>query len=627
MGLLLRQDAYYAPTPDGVYFLTHQGSFTLLGDSWHALITRLAPHLDGRHDLDQLTAHLPAERQTVVRNLITHLISRGVVSEVSPSDGVDASRESTVPAYGHQRALVLGGGRLMGPIASVAQRSGLDDVRVVSVAPEEPEAHIRAALAGTDVVFHVADQYSVGRTYLVDRLCAEMGIRVAQAVQLGDQVWLGPMGSIPADGCTWTAGHRRWAARRPRPAPCVSAEITHAGAVAVAAQLVQGVLRTITEAAREQRDQLISVDLATLRSESHRFIPHPFTLPHRPPSRSGVLGGPRLGREDFSQRAVALTGDQAGVVGAPTEQNFDQLPLRVCSMEVSDPVGLLDANPQVITVTGSGLDFATARHRAALRALATYASLMVDPRNLVTVDGRALPPDALRALRTGQSRGFVRGYGCTDLDPVLVDARDAFPALSATTGPYVSPPGVSAAYSWEDALVQGLIAHCRGLTLNEAVESALPFPRITPSHIPLDADGERSLQMLEAIGRPLAVYDITASLGVPTVMSYLGTAPAACAAGLTLASALARTLEETVLCYQASLKDRPVFGPPPLPSLPRTSRGEMGRSPNTDLQLDQADLVQILQRRGLDPVAVPLDHDPAVHAIMPYIVHVVLHEA
>ena len=45
-GLLLRPDAYYAETPDGVYVLTHEGESAFSGRGVYHLIDRLAPDLN-----------------------------------------------------------------------------------------------------------------------------------------------------------------------------------------------------------------------------------------------------------------------------------------------------------------------------------------------------------------------------------------------------------------------------------------------------------------------------------------------------------------------------------------------------------------------------------------------------
>lgn len=637
MGLLLRPDAYYGPTPEGIYFLTYQGTFHLPGRTMYELITRLAPYLDGRHDLDQLTADLSAERRGTVRDLLTHLMGLGVIRDVRQPDTFDAHRPeveflgyhrqdplAAFRAYEDHRTLVLGTGRLPNAVAAAATRSGIRDVHIAA-GSEDPD-RMRPLLQGIDLVFHTAEPSTLERAHLVDRLCAETGIRVAQAVQLDNQVWLGPMGQVPSNGHTWTAGFSRWVARHPRTAQYAAADLTPSGAAAVAAQVVQGTFLTITEVAEHPQNQMVSFDPETLESRRHRFLPHPFTLAVTPDRPTIATDGPRIAEDIFSLRAVACTGDQVGVIGEPTERSFDQVPLRVCEIEVSDPVGLLGFRPNALSVTGVGLDFATARYRAAMRALAVYGSLMVDPRRLLTSGGKARDPkETLRELRTGQTTAFVWGYGCIDGKPVLIDARAAFSALRPDgTIDYRPPAGVSAGYSLREAVTAGLIAHCHQLTLGEAVTTTTPFPRVDPAEVSMDAEGDRYLRMLTAVGELLTFYDITGSLGVPAVMSYLGTAPAGCASGLSLSSALTQTLEQTVLAYQAKVNGQPRLAPPAVSQLPESARGTMRSTEHEGVTLDVASLDKKLRGQGHVPLVVPLDHDSEVHAIMPHIVHVVL---
>jgi hypothetical protein len=146
------------------------------------------------------------------------------------------------------------------------------------------------------------------------------------------------------------------------------------------------------------------------------------------------------------------------VFGEITERDFAQLPIHVTQTSVSDPVGLLGTQAPRSVVTGTGVDFDTARHQAAEHALATYASLMVDPRRLLTADGQGplplghgLPDDlsaALSRLRSGELDGWVRALSLTDRRPHLLAATTVFPALRSPSLPYRPPLGVTAAYSW-----------------------------------------------------------------------------------------------------------------------------------------------------------------------------------
>ena len=49
--LKLRDDAFYAPTGDGICIFTNTGKVVLTGPSVFQWIDRLAPYLDGRYTL------------------------------------------------------------------------------------------------------------------------------------------------------------------------------------------------------------------------------------------------------------------------------------------------------------------------------------------------------------------------------------------------------------------------------------------------------------------------------------------------------------------------------------------------------------------------------------------------
>ena len=78
MGLLLGPGAYYAETTEGAHILSHEGEFALTGRSVYRLLDRLAPALDGRYTLAELTTQLSPDHRSMVRDLVTALIERRV---------------------------------------------------------------------------------------------------------------------------------------------------------------------------------------------------------------------------------------------------------------------------------------------------------------------------------------------------------------------------------------------------------------------------------------------------------------------------------------------------------------------------------------------------------------------
>lgn len=696
MGLLLRPDAYCAQTPDGAYVLTHEGESAFTGRSVYQLIDRLTPFLDGRHSLAELTADLPAERRQMVRELITTLIERGAVRDVdrggAPGAGPAGHQhevafagyflDSPGPAFREYQdtvTLVIGAGRLGRAVAVAAARSGLRQVRVVTTAEcpadlerpgaagdgwrgdrqrlagdlthEEARNAIGSLLEGVDLVLHASDRPMVERARLLDQLGQEAGVPIAQTLVLDDHAWIASAGLGGRAGVSWTSGWRRLQARRRpdatrRPArddalpPVAPDELS---ATAVASQLVHGVFQAITLPAGATKDAMTRVELATLDSAACAYLPHPFAVPAFATSGTDfadriarLSAGARLDEQTFSRRAVACAGDQVGVFGDPAEREFAQIPLHVCEIEVSDPVGLLDPARPAPKVTGAGLDFATARYQAALKAFASYASLMIDPRRLNTIgdrraDSRTDPDTMLSALKSGQVTGLVQGYGVADGGTHLVDVSRVFPALRAPASPpaspYVPPPGVAAAYDWREAVIRGMVGQCLRLTLGDLAMSARPYPRVDLAGAALDARGDRYRALLAAIGEPVTVYDVTGPLGVPTMVGYLGSVAAGCASSPSAVGALTDALEQVLVHYQARENDQPDYAPAPIRDIPDRLRGTTTGPLSGEPARDGTVLAAALAQRGHRPIAIPLDHDPEVGAIMPYIVHVVITNA
>jgi hypothetical protein len=456
----------------------------------------------------------------------------------------------------------------------------------------------------------------------------------------GQEVWVGSAGLVGVDGPGASDGWRRLAALGEAASSTVATTST-ATATVVANQLVQDLFRYTTGVRPPaRRPQMTRIQPDTLRGQAHNFLAHPFSLATTAESEAEFLariseleGAAPLDAEEFSRRAVACTDSRLGVFGEITERDFAQLPIHVTQASVSDPVGLLGTQAPRPVVTGMGVDFETTRHQAAQLALATYASLMVDPRRLLTADGQGplgLPDDlsaALSGLRCGELDGWVRALRLTDHRPQLLAATTVFPALGQPSLPYRPPLGVTAAYSWSDAVAAGLVAHCRQLTIAEAQTRTNPFPLVDVASVPADEVIRWCLAMVAALNQPVTVHEVTGSLGVPTLACSLAgrTLSYGCAVSSTLA--LRDGLLRLLLAYQAQANDEPAYAPAAVPNLPPHLRGTTTQPLQSRPVLDVPALVAALGRRGYHAAVVPLDHDQEVHKIMPFIAHVVVTHA
>lgn len=595
--LALRDDVYYARTANGVAVLTHGGLTSLAGQSIYQWLDRIAPFLDGQHTLAELTAALTPERAEFVTRLVTSLLDRDAVRPVTESptesdpDVVFTSyfRNSAADAVARcrdSRITLVGSGELATAVLRAAELVGLTGMR--QAAADEFDSDSDEAL----------------------RLCDPSGNTLVRARVTGTEIWL----AMPAETDSGlSSGWRRLVAMAPASTPDSPSELAN---TLCANHIVHELCRHLTGIRpRDAVPTLHRFDTTTLATSAHRFVPHPFAV--RP--REATRDGKPLDSDEFSRRAIRCSGDRLGLFGDISEGDLAQIPLHVASTTVSDPVGLLDGRRPV--VTGFGLDFATARYQTALRALATYGSLMVDPRLLVDQDDRPLiapdadPDTALALLRSGDINGFAHGVRLTDDEPVLVPADQAFPALRQ------GRPGIgaAAAYSWHDAVRDSLIQHARARTIAAAADR-LSHP-IDLDDIDLDAATAYCRTMLAATGEPCTVSDITGTLGIPTVHCRLGDRLFAYGCGMSPGAAVADGILRLLLRYQSHANEQPPYdqAEPPITSQP----GPRRPMPT----IDDRTLVAGLATDGRVPVAVPLDHDRHLHALIPYIVTVVMTDA
>jgi hypothetical protein len=259
--LKLRDDAYYAPTGEGICILTNSGEVVLTGPSIFQWVDRLTPYLDGTHTLAELTASMTADRRAMTERVIDTLRERGVlVTGAEEEDqahplssgerrryrreidflgyfGPAASR--SFRAYRESPVVLVGAGRMLVETAEAALRSGSRQLRVVVTGDcpadvtllTECERHARQRDPDQRIVLAAADLadevrlsdvldgagiavYSAGRAAIdqvrtIDRLCGQVGIRFLSVILAGDEAWLGPFGPASGQWPGWASAWRR----------------------------------------------------------------------------------------------------------------------------------------------------------------------------------------------------------------------------------------------------------------------------------------------------------------------------------------------------------------------------------------------------------------------------------
>lgn len=618
MGLVFDRQALVAPFDGGTHVLTYRSEFSLRGRSVHLLLDRLVPLLDGTRTVETLTAGLDPERASMVVTLLDELIGRGVVRDGAPAPPEAGGTEATGPAeellplvesatddpvaavrqYLGRKAVVVGRGKFADAVAAAVDRAGLSDVVRTDALCQAPDAAI---------VFAVTDDPDEAAAEFRDGVPAD--VLVAQAVVTARTAWL-----VHATGrAGWTSVWRRLRAWGHRPAR--ACRIDAQATAVLSAQLTRGAFLHAVRPVAQDQATVTSVDLGSFETRGHTYLWHPFDGPAG--GRPGVAG--QVDPKSFSRAAIGALGEDVGVMTKPSEDDFPQVPLRICRVRVCDPVGLAGAPADVMACA---TDFTTARHRAALKGFAVYSSRMVDPRRLSTADGRAMPTGgdfdaAVADLATGRISGFVRGFDLGDQERIVpVDARDVFPVLRGAEGSRC--PGVAAGYDWTSAVDEGLLSCCREIVLDEAADGQPGrFEDLAGSGLPATAD--RTVALVRAIVQAdVRMLGVRNALALPTVACLVDSS-ICLESGYTFADALDRALERALMQVQVSgpaVRDIeldpgsvPPSGRDPIAAIPYSGRGR---------------LVAALARSGRRAIAVPLDHDRHVGRIMPYAVRVVV---
>jgi len=243
----------------------------------------------------------------------------------------------------------------------------------------DPDA-LRDAVRDADLVLHVSDRPVLARARDLDRLCRQYDRPLIQGIVVDDLAWTGPIGG--SIGAGWESAWLRVRSNRPRPAaeagtfpadpvpespflagPTASIVGNRVGFLAF--QYVTGV-----SAARGTvpAESVSVVDLETLDTTEHRFLPHPGALPAVPESESDVaarladlLDRPAPDLAAFSRMAAELFDPWLGPLRSLDESDLPQLPLHLAEVTVADPFEWLDTREGHPKAVGLGDSFGLAR--------------------------------------------------------------------------------------------------------------------------------------------------------------------------------------------------------------------------------------------------------------------------
>jgi hypothetical protein len=576
----LRRDVFLIPTDGGVRILTNRGGTTLTGSTIYEWASALARHLDGSVPVATLVRPLPPDKRAMVEDIVAALFERGLVRDGAVSPAGDAGRtggtcpelgylDSFLPAagksyedYRQARIAVTAPDPFAAELVEVLRRSGAD-------------ARLDAELdPSPDLLVRVLDHPDPGHPAALARDCARSGVELVLAVRYGDELWT----HAGANAAAWW----RWARWRTEHQPAGTTLSPESVSLA-ASMLAMSAFRLLTGVAEPAGESTMTrLELSSLRTASHRFLPRP------PADRRSITStlarlsaaGP-LDPDTLDAAGSRLRDRYLGVIGELSERDFVQLPVNVAVATVAGR-----RHP----VTGAGLSVAQARWRAVLAGVTAHAVSIVDPDKLV--DGQVL------AARLAD--GAVRA-----VDPSAVFAAPDRRVVGAATG-----------YRWSEAVSAGLLDWCAHLTATRPG----PAVRLDPDALDPDEEARAYLAILRILEVPVAVYDVTGPLRVPTLAFHAGERTIAYVSAWRAGDALADGLRAVALDEQSRRHGQPDYAPEPVPQLDTAAApAGIAAAPSTE-----RDAVAALTASGLEPVVVPLDHDRGLHEVMPFVARVVL---
>jgi hypothetical protein len=254
MGLLLRADAEFVPTAEGLWIVTNHGAQRIHDPALYRQIDHVRTLLTGDLDRAGILAAAPeAER------VLAALAGARALRDGTPGAAADSAEAAfvgsfvgdaatRVTAFRTARYLLAGTGPLAGAVADACRVAGLTSVTAVADIAGGEEADLLIDVTGRDTLTWAAP----GRPALVARAALRLG-----------QAWLAPV-CPAADTVPWS---KVWAGT----ASPDGGQGTAAVLRVVAAQLVQRVLRRVTAAHHGAPPATFRrIDLDGLAATEHR---------------------------------------------------------------------------------------------------------------------------------------------------------------------------------------------------------------------------------------------------------------------------------------------------------------------------------------------------------------------
>lgn len=526
------------------------------------------------------------------------------------------------------------------------------DAHLIDAPAWEDQAETRNIIQKYDAILHIAERPLLARAQLLNRLCLEQQKTFIQVILAGERAWIGPL-VCPETGACWECAWRRLQANltdlsaqssryefHDQPALAGGRPLAIPGATMLANRLLFALFQHFTQtSSTETAGKLSVLDLATFLSESHAFLPHPHCLASQHPvaqTASQFLAqvqhlqqqGP-LDPDSFLENFADCVDEQLGLFTTLENDQFVQAPLAVYKVNLANLL-LREQQPEALSAVVAGIDTSAARMRACQQACARYAANLVEQRRLLAPE--EVQQHAFPTITTDQLIGIKPLASADEMWTWAVDlqTQQAFcvPATYVFSALCQQERGFAAGQTWEEALCQALFDWCNYLTVEQVQDAQQTYPQVDLDRMPMIPEGVHLLRLLKAANAQITVYDITGPLRVPTFAICSGEKVVAYSTHCDGAQALLLGLEQALRQYQSEQFQQPDYAVAPVPDFPvrlRNDQLSVPRYTSPDAWPDRlAWLLQQLQANALRACAIPLDHDPALARVLPFIARVLL---
>ncbi len=518
-------------------------------------------------------------------------------------------------------------------------------IRLIDAPAWDNEDEMRVLIQPYDVIVHIAEQPMLSRARLLNSLCIKQQKLLNQAIVVDETAWVGPLVSSTTGAC-WECAWRRLQANLPseqhpryalqdQPSSPSCQPVTPSQAIIIGNQLLFGVFRHVTQAgSTEIAENLTAIDLATGVSEDHTFLPHPHCRsclrPVAPTASRFLEQIQQMQRQEpiepnvFLENFATCVDERVGIFTS-VDDHFAQVPLATYKVRLANS----HQQGEPASVIAVNLSANDAIVQAAQKAYMRYAATVVDQHRLLAVEMLQQHPTA--TIITGEQ--LIGGEMLPSEDELwtwAMDMQTEQAVLVPTTHVFSADErGIATGMSWEEAVCRALLDWCRFLTIAQLVDAQRSYPQVDLLKMPMNADASYLYQLLQTAGEQVTVYDVTGALQVPTFALCIGEQVIAYSIDCDEQQALRAGLERALWWHLARRSPQLDYPAAVVPALPLDVRGEQVSVPPSSAVPDTWSarrewLLQKLYSQGMHAFVVPLDHDPTLARMLPFIVRVLV---